>query len=219
MYGTSYVYIRFDNPTASKDVYGNMTLNTNQTNDQLLFTAGPVNTALCIKGSTSFVIGSVSNDCLSSFAGCHAGYVFAFWLYVDEHKVDTTVEVLKFHDLSIEVDFKTVFSYNDTFHFKMLDCDDAKFDIGTKTYHHYIISVEANKASYQIFIDGELRGEYTCAPNLPGNQVQELVVGGSNKVCIDEFTVAPRKSGKIYQELYYESIVKGKEHFFGLFLC
>ena len=93
------------------------------TSNELRFTAGPVNTALCALGNSPSTVGTLTSGCLANLGDeCSSGYVFAFWLYVLNYEVDQTVEIFKFHDFSVEVEFTTEYVHNTTFNFKMSDC-------------------------------------------------------------------------------------------------
>ena len=187
-----------------------MTLNP-ATNGKIKFTSGPVNTALCVVNTQTVVnIGNMTSNCVSALSGeCANGYVFAFWLFFDENTIDQTVEIFKFHEFSIEVDFESVPRFNNTFHFKMVDCASMSVVLGIRTYHHFTVMVLAGKLKFQLYIDGVLHEEKTCTSGSNGPTSQSLSLGGSTKVCLDEFVVSGIHD-KNYPETYYTKIVKGE---------
>ena len=187
-----------------------MTLNI-PTDNSVKYTSGPVNTAICVVETENTVdIGYLTSSCVSSFGDdCTSGYVFGFWLFADENLVDKTVEIFQFNEFSIEVDFESAQRQNNTFNFKMVDCATISAVIGIRTYHHYTIMVLAGKSSFQVFIDGQIYKEEACTQTTPAPASQLLKMGGTTKVCVDEFVLSGI-ADKIYPETYYTKIVKGE---------
>ena len=203
-------YLPFDIPGQTSGRFQVMTLNP-PSDDTIKYTSGPVNTALCVEGAETVVsIAQMTSSCVSGFSDqCANGYVFGFWLFAGENFVDKTAEIFKFHEFSIEVDFESTPVPNNTFHFKMVDCAAISAVIGIRTYHQYTIMVLAGKSKFQVYIDGVFHDEGACTLGNVVDPTQMLSMGGTTKVCVDEFVVSGILD-KVYPETYYTQIVKGK---------
>jgi len=212
VYKDAIVYVPFDNFDATVGIKNQMQLQT--TSNDIRFTSGPVNTALCALGNSPLTVGTLTSDCLANFgAGCDTGYVLSFWLYVLNHKVDQTIEILKFHDFSVEVEFTTGYALNTTFNFKMSNCITLNRIIGIETYHQYTVLVRANREKFLLYIDGEFIEEGTCTGGPTGLVTQELVIGGASRICIDDFSIS-KNEGENYPQKFYTDLVKGNLLFF-----